>query len=284
MAQIQWFPGHMTKAKREIEEKIKLVDMIIELRDARLPNSSANPLLQEITKTKPRILILTKADKAEAKCTKEWIEYLSDDMTKVLAYNLNSNFNMNELLENSRELLRSKFERDKRKGIRPRAIRAMIIGIPNVGKSTLINRIAKRKATDTGDKPGVTKATKWIKVNNDFELLDTPGVLWPKFDDEQTALRLAVSGAIRDEILPKEEVCNFALRYISQYYPSLLEKRYDIEICSDCDELLRRIGEARKILKSGGEIDLDRTRDMFIREIRDNLLGQMSWECADGSR
>ena len=284
MAQIQWFPGHMTKAKREIEEKIKLVDMIIELRDARLPQASANPLLQEITKTKPRLLILTKSDKAESKCTKEWLTALSDETTKALAYNLNANFSMNEILECSRELLKEKFERDKRRGIRPRAIRAMIIGIPNVGKSTLINRIAKRKAADTGDRPGVTKSTKWIKVNNDFELLDTPGVLWPKFDDEHVALRLAVSGAIRDEILPKEEVCLFALKYMADYYPSLLKERYSIDICDDMEELLYRIGDSRKILKSGGEIDLERTRDMFIREIRDNLLGPMTWEVADGSR
>lgn len=284
MAQIQWFPGHMTKAKREMEEKIKLVDMIIELRDARLPNSSANPMLQQLTNGKPRVLILTKADKAESKCTKEWTNVLCDDTTRVLSYNLNGSFNMNELLETSRDLLSAKFERDKRKGIRPRAIRAMIIGIPNVGKSTLINRIAKRKAADTGDRPGVTKATKWIKVNNDFELLDTPGVLWPKFDDEQTALRLAVSGAIRDEILPKDEVCDFALSYMAKYYPELLEKRYNIKVEEEDSKLLEKIGEARKILKSGGEIDLTRTRDMFIKEIRDNLLGPMSWEKADGSR
>lgn len=284
MAQIQWFPGHMTKAKREMEEKIKMVDMIIELRDARLPQSSANPLLQDITKDKPRLLILTKADKAEAKCTKEWLNVLNTETTKALAYNINGNLNVQEILDASTFLLKEKLERYARKGIRNRSIRAMIIGIPNVGKSTLINRLAKRKAADTGDRPGVTKSTKWIKVNNVFELLDTPGVLWPKFDDTETALRLAVSGAIKDEILPKEEVTEFALSYLAKHYPHLLEKRYEIEVCEDHMELLQRIGASRKLLKSGGDIDIERTRDMVIREIRDNMLGPISWEVADGSR
>ena len=278
MAQIQWFPGHMTKAKREIEEKIKMVDMVIELRDARIPSSSANPLLHQITNQKPRLIILTKEDKADPKMTSEWIKSLSSDNTLVISTDLTKGAPMQLILAKSKELLKAKFEREARKGIRPRAIRAMIIGIPNVGKSTLINRMAKRKATITGDRPGVTKSTQWIKVNNDFELLDTPGVLWPKFEDEQIALRLAVTGAIKDQILPIEDVVRFSLRYIHEYYPSLLEARFGVKSGEDVDGVLYEIGEKRKLLKSGGEVDIVRTREMFLRELRDNDLGQMTWE------
>ncbi|MBR3840776.1 MAG: ribosome biogenesis GTPase YlqF [Erysipelotrichales bacterium] len=278
MAQIQWFPGHMTKAKREIEEKIKMVDMVIELRDARIPASSANPLLHQITNNKPRLIILTKEDKADAKMTSKWISELSSDNTLVISADLTKGAPMQQILAKSKELLKAKFEREARKGIRPRAIRAMIIGIPNVGKSTLINRMAKRKATITGDRPGVTKATQWIKVNNDFELLDTPGVLWPKFEDEQIALRLAVTGAIRDQILPIEEVVHYALSYIHEFYPELIMSRYGVESIENTEDMLLAIGDKRKMLKSGGEVDIVRVREMLLREVRDNDLGPMTWE------
>lgn len=275
---IQWFPGHMTKAKREIEEKIKMVDMVIELRDARIPSSSANPLLRQITNNKPRLIILTKEDKADPKMTSQWIQSLSDEATMVISADLTKGAPMQLILNKSKELLKAKFEREARKGIRPRAIRAMIIGIPNVGKSTLINRMAKRKATITGDRPGVTKATQWIKVNNDFELLDTPGVLWPKFEDEGIAMRLAVTGAIRDQILPIEDVVHYALGYINEYYPEYIKNRYDVDSISDSAELIKQIGEKRKMLRSGGEVDIVRVREMLLREIRDNDLGRMTWE------
>lgn len=281
---INWFPGHMTKAKREIEEKVKVVDMIIELRDARIPRSSENPLLRQITNNKPRLIILTKIDKADMSITKMWMEQLREDNVRCMCLDLTKPVPMNQIISNSKELLVSKLEREQRKGIRPRAIRAMIIGIPNVGKSTLINRLANRKATITGDRPGVTKATQWIKVNNDFELLDTPGVLWPKFDDHYTAIRLAVTGAIRDQILPKEEVANFGLSYVLEYYPEYITKRFGIEICDDFDEMYQRLGEKRKIYKTGGVVDVLKVMDMFIKEIRDNNLGPMSWERIDDSR
>lgn len=284
MAQIQWFPGHMTKAKREMEANVKLVDMIIELRDARIPLSSANPLLQQITSNKPRMIVLTKTDKAEAAETQKWIEYFQSEGTVCIGLDLTKPLPMSLILNQSKEILKAKRERDARRGIRPRPMRAMIVGIPNVGKSTLINRFAKRKATVTGDRPGVTKAAQWIKVNQDFELLDTPGVLWPKFDDDMTAKRLAVTGAIKDQILPKEEIAWFAMRYLLTYHPEKLRQRYDVEIDMDEQLMLQRIGQKRGILKSGGLVDVQRTMDMFIKEIRDNYLGEITWERVDESR
>lgn len=277
-ANIQWFPGHMTKAKREMEEKIKIVDMVIELRDGRIPLSSANPLLHQITNNKPRLLVLTKEDKSDPVVTREWIKELSDETTMVISADLTKGAPMNQIMEASKELLKVKIERDKRRGIKPRAIRAMIIGIPNVGKSTLINRMAKRKATIIGDRPGVTKSTQWIKVNNDFELMDTPGVLWPKFEDNDIAMRLAITGAIRDQVLPTEDVVRYALAYMSKNYPDLITQRYGVSLDEDLDKLVMDIGRAKHLIKAGDEVDIARTRDMLLREIRDNDIGRMSWE------
>ena len=209
---INWFPGHMTKAKREMEEKLKLVDMVIELRDARIPNASANPLLSDLTKQKPRLIIMSKADKAEPAYSAKWAEKLSGDGIQVVVMDLNHDNVIKVISEAAQELMKAKIERQIRRGIRPRPIRSMVAGVPNVGKSTLINRMAKKKAVQAADRPGVTKSLQWVKVSKELELLDTPGVLWPKFEDEQIGLRLAVSGAIRDEILPLEEVAVFAMR------------------------------------------------------------------------
>lgn len=284
MAQIQWFPGHMTKAKREMEENVKLVDMIIELRDARIPLSSENPLLRQITNNKPRMIVLTKIDKAEPAQTQRWMEYFRQDGSVCIGLDLMKQLPMGLILNHSKDILKVKRDRDARRGIRPRPMRAMIVGIPNVGKSTLINRFAKRKATVTGDRPGVTKAAQWIKVSQDFELLDTPGVLWPRFDDELTAKRLAVTGAIKDQILPKEVVANFAMQYLVAHYPDNVKKRFDVELVDDEAEMFERIGQKRMILRTGGVVDTLRTMDMFIKEIRDNYLGEITWERVDESR
>lgn len=284
MAQIQWFPGHMTKAKREMEANIKLVDMIIELRDARIPMSSENPLLRDITSSKPRMIVLTKTDKAEPAETAKWIEYFRQDGSVCIGLDLMKPLPMSLLLNHAKDVLKAKRERDARRGIRPRPMRAMIIGIPNVGKSTLINRFAKRKATITGDRPGVTKAAQWIKINQDFELLDTPGVLWPRFDDELTAKRLAVTGAIKDQILPKEDVALFAMSFLLHHHPEKLVQRFGVDITMDEAEMFERVGAKRMVLKSGGVVDIERTMDMFIKEIRDNMLGEITWELADESR
>lgn len=280
---INWFPGHMTKAKRQMEEHIKLVDMVIELRDARIPLSSENPLLKDIIGNKPRMIVLTKIDKAEPQETKRWIAHFEQGNTICIGLDLTKPLPMNQMIAHAQVVLQAKRERDARRGIRPRPMRAMIVGIPNVGKSTLINRFAKRKVAITGDRPGVTKAAQWIKVSQEFELLDTPGVLWPRFDNDWIAKRLAVTGAIKDQILPKEEIALFAMEYIIAHYPKALEERYQVAVHDDPMQLFEQIGAKRMILKSKGEVDVSRTMDMFIKEIRDHYLGSISWETVDES-
>lgn len=278
---IQWFPGHMTKAKREMQEKMKMVDMVIELRDARIPNASKNPMIEELCNQKPRLIILSKKDKADALETRKWITKLQKEDVKVLALDIIKENITPKVVEASQELMKAKIERMKRRGIHPRAIRAMVVGVPNVGKSTFINRISKKKIAVTGDRPGVTKSLQWSKVNANLELLDTPGVLWPKFEDEKVGVLLAVSGAIRDEILPLEEVAAWAMRFLMQHKPELLEKRYAIELDEDPYSNFTKIAEKRGFLKNGKEIDFKRTIETFLREIRDDRLGSITWENAD---
>ena len=275
---INWFPGHMTKAKREMQEKLKMVDMVVECRDARVPNSSKNPLLDELIQNKPRCIILTKTDKADPVETEKWIQTLSNDTTKVLGCNVLKD-NMTNILTNiSKEVMATFIERQKRRGINPRAIRIMIVGIPNVGKSTLINRGAKKKAVVAADRPGVTRSLQWVKINKDLELLDTPGVLWPKFEDENVGLCLGISGAIKDEILPLEDVCLFGLDYCMKYYPEQLKQRYEIELGENNIETLQNIARARKFMKPGNELDEEKAIQVFIREARDGLVGRITWE------
>lgn len=275
---INWFPGHMTKARREMQEKLKMVDMIIECRDARVPNASKNPMLDELIQNKPRLILLTKADKADPKATEEWMKQLKNESTFVLACNVLKD-NMIQIITSAcKECMKEKIERQKRRGINPRAIRVMIVGIPNVGKSTLINRIAKRKAAQAADRPGVTRSLQWVKINNDLELLDTPGVLWPKFEDEKIGLCLGISGAIKDEILPLEDICFFGMRHCVKYYPEQLKARYEIEVCEDEVELCRRIAQSRKFMKANNELDLERVISTFIKEARNDMIGRISWE------
>lgn len=274
---IQWFPGHMTKAKRQMEEHLKMVDMVIELRDARIPDASKNPLIDELTAHKPRLILLSKKDKADPKISAAWIAALEKAEVKAMAVDL-----LHEKLEKritaaAQELMKAKIERMKRRGMRPRAIRAMVVGVPNVGKSTLINALAHRRAAVTGDRPGVTKALQWVKVGKSLELLDTPGVLWPKFEDEEAALRLAVTGAIRDEILPLEEVAFWAMEYLQQHQPQLLQERYGITLSERPYDNLLEIGRKRGYLMNG-EVDEKRLITAFLREIRDGKIGAVSWE------
>ncbi len=277
---IQWYPGHMTKAKREMQEKLKMVDMVIELRDARIPNASKNPMIEDIIQQKPRLIILSKKDKANASMTADWIKVLSNDHTSVLSINiLQENFQV-RIVEASKELMKTKIEKMIRRGIRPRAIRAMVVGVPNVGKSTFINRIAKKKAAQTGDRPGVTRSLQWVKVNNTLELLDTPGVLWPKFEDPKVGVLLAVTGAIRDEILPIEEVSVWAMRYLIKKHPEQLRNRYEIEIVDDPYIMFSEIAKKRCFFLTNQEFDYKRTMDTFLRELRDDKLGAITWEVA----
>ena len=274
---IQWFPGHMTKAKREMQEKMKMVDMVIELRDARIPNASKNPMIEELCGQKPHLIILSKKDKAQDAITKKWIETLSNETTKVIALDIIKENITPKVVAASKELMKPKIDRMIKRGIRPRAIRAMVVGVPNVGKSTFINRIAKKKVAVTGDRPGVTRSLQWSKVNQDLELLDTPGVLWPKFEDESVGVLLAITGAIRDEILPLEEIAAWAMRYLITQHPQALVKRYGVEICDDPYEMLERIAKKRGFIRNQ-EMDEKRTIETFLREIRDDKLGAISWE------
>ena len=274
---IQWFPGHMTKAKREMQEKMKVVDMVIELRDARIPSASKNPMIEELCGQKPRLIILSKKDKAQDAVTKKWIEALSNETTKVIALDIIKENITPKVVAASKELMKPKIDRMIKRGIRPRAIRAMVVGVPNVGKSTFINRIAKKKVAVTGDRPGVTRSLQWSKVNQDLELLDTPGVLWPKFEDETVGVLLAITGAIRDEILPLEEIAAWAMQYLIKQHPGALEKRYNVEICEDPYEMLERIARKRGFIRNQ-EMDEKRTIETFLREIRDDKLGAISWE------
>lgn len=281
---IQWYPGHMTKAKREMQEKMKMVDMVIELRDARIPNASKNPMIDELVQNKPRLIILSKKDKADAMATAKWIGALGNETTSVLALDIIKENITPKVVAASKQLMQAKIDRMIRRGIRPRAIRAMVVGVPNVGKSTFINRISKKKVAVTGDRPGVTKALQWSKVNSELELLDTPGVLWPKFEDERVGVLLAISGAIRDEILPLDEIAAWAMRYLIQEHPQLLTQRYGIEVCEDPYAMLEAIADKRGYRKNKEEIDYKRTVETFLRELRDDRLGPITWEMpnADG--
>ncbi|MGL5979011.1 MAG: ribosome biogenesis GTPase YlqF [Erysipelotrichaceae bacterium] len=275
---INWFPGHMTKAKREMQEKLKMVDMVIELRDARIPNASKNPLIDDLIQNKSRLIVLTKIDKAEDAKTRAWVKHLSNEHTKVITVNTLKDNVVAIVTAASKELMKPMIDRQIRKGIRPRPIRAMVVGVPNVGKSTLINRIAKRKAAQTADRPGVTRALQWVKINNDLELLDTPGVLWPKFEEYEVGMLLAISGAIRDEILPLEEVSAYAMEYMAKHYAENLAQRYSIEVDLDPYVNFERIAHARKFYAANKEVDMKRTIETFLREVRDDMCGNVTWE------
>jgi ribosome biogenesis GTPase A len=277
---IQWFPGHMAKAKRQVVEKLKLIDVVIELVDARIPQSSRNPMIDEIIGTKPRLVLLNKADMADPKKTDEWIRYYKKQGFQALAIDSQTGKGMKQIVSTCQDLMEEKREKLKSKGvINMRAIRVLIIGIPNVGKSTLINRLAEKKAAKTGDRPGITTQQQWIKVGKELELLDTPGILWPKFDDPQVGLRLAVTGAIKDTLLDFQEITVFALKYLSAHYRQLLLERYKLnDIPDDVVELFDEIGKRRGCLVSGGLVDYDKTAELVIREIRTMKLGRVTFE------
>lgn len=276
---IQWFPGHMAKARREVTEKLKLVDIIFELVDARIPYSSRNPMIDEIIQHKPRLVLLNKADMADKEITNQWIQYFKENGIEALAINSQAGIGMKEIVVAAKKILNEKFERMRAKGIKPRAIRAMIVGIPNAGKSTLINRLAKKNIAKTGNTPGVTKAQQWIKVGKELELLDTPGILWPKFEDQEVGLKLAVTGAIKDTLLNMHDISEFALRYMEKIYPDRLRDRFKLEtVPEDTVELFNTIGKARGCLVGGGEVDYDKVAELVIREIRLEKLGHLSFE------
>ncbi|MCT2344044.1 ribosome biogenesis GTPase YlqF [Niallia taxi] len=276
---IQWFPGHMAKARRQVTEKLKLVDIIFELVDARIPQSSRNPMIDEIIQHKPRIVLLNKADMADGERTKQWIAHFKKQGIQALAINSQAGVGMKEITALANVVLAEKFDRMRAKGVRPRAIRAMIVGIPNAGKSTLINRLAKKNIAKTGNTPGVTKAQQWIKVGKELELLDTPGILWPKFEDQSVGLKLALTGAIKDTILNLQDIAIYGLRFLEQKYPERLKERFQLqEIPEDIVEFFDRIGEVRGCLTGGAVVDYDKVTELVIREIRSEKFGRLTFE------
>lgn len=281
MAQVQWFPGHMAKARREMSERMKWVDMIIELVDARAPYSSKNPMIDEISKNKPRLVVLTKNDMADEKRTKEWIQYYHSLGYKAISVNLKQFREYQRIIEECRSLLKEKMEKERQRGMQPRAIRAIVVGIPNVGKSTFINSLAKKKAAVTGNKPGVTKSQQLIRVDKDFELFDTPGVLWPKFEDERVARNIAFLGSIKQTILPLDELFIDAMKYLNHNYPELLKARYQLSFDENDDWVLPvfdHIAKVRAIKKLRGETDYDRVIEVFFNDLLDGSLGKITWE------
>jgi ribosome biogenesis GTPase A len=269
----------MAKARRQVTEKLKLIDIVFELVDARIPMSSRNPMIDEIVSSKPRIVLLNKADKADASITKQWIDHFKEREIPAIAIDAQTGTGLKQITALSKVLLKEKFDKMASKGIKPRAIRALIIGIPNVGKSTLINRLAKKNITKTGDRPGVTTAQQWVKVGNELELLDTPGILWPKFEDQLVGFKLATTGAIKDAILNLQEVTVFALNFLREHYPDRLKERFNIdELPDEVVQLFDEIGKKRGCIMPGGYIDYDKTSELVLREIRSDKLGRVSFE------
>lgn len=278
MKQVQWFPGHMSKALREIKESLKLVDIVFVLLDARLPESSMNPRIQEIIESKPALILYTKASMADQKELNKWLAYYNSQGFQGLKIDAITGLNIGKIKDATLEILSEKLDREKRRGILPRAIRTMIIGTPNVGKSTLINTLSKKKAAKTGNTPGITKAQQWIKISEDFELLDTPGVLWPKFDDPKVGYHLALSGAIKDSVLPNEEVAVYAHRFLSKYYPDAYKARYELDDLSDVALTFEMIGRKRGTLMKGNQVNFDLVYDILLKDLRDGAFGGITFD------
>ena len=280
MAQIQWFPGHMAKARREITEKLKLVDIVLEIVDARVPLSSRNPMMGEILKDKPTLVLLNKSSLADKKETLKWIDYFKKQGVKALDIDLIDNYNVNKIIPACNEVLAKQIQAAKEKGYSNFKIRALVVGIPNVGKSTFINTLAKRKAAVTGDKPGVTKSQTWIKINSQMELLDTPGILWPKFENEVVAHNLALCGAIKDDILPLDDVISYGLAFMQKYYKDNLNNRYGVNITEDMEllDVYETIGRKRNCIMRGNQVDYERVISMVLFDLRHNKLGAMTYD------
>lgn len=270
MATIQWFPGHMSKARRQVQENIKHVDFVTILVDARLPLSSQNPMLTKIVGDKPKLLILNKSDLADSNRTKEWRTYFEKQGIKTLAINSKEQSTVKLVTDAAKILMSEKIQRLRERGIQKENLRTMFIGIPNAGKSTLMNRLAGKKIAVVGNKPGVTKGQQWLKSNKDLEILDTPGILWPKFEDELVGLKLALTGAIKDQLLPMDEVTIFGLNYFKTYYPERLEERFKgIDLEEEAPEIIMEMTQ-----KLGFREDYDRFYSLFVKDVRDGKLGR----------
>ncbi len=269
---INWFPGHMAKARRQMEEQLKLVDIVIEIRDARMPLASGNPMLNELSKNKEKLVILNKADRADKNENDFWVKYFDK---AILCDSVNEKIT-NKVVNEIKLILKAKLDKAKARGIRKKTLRAMVVGIPNVGKSTFINNIVKKKVAKAENRPGVTKNLQWIRINEDVELLDTPGVLWPKIEDQNQAKILALLGSMNDEILDSEDLAYYGLYYIKDNYPGFLKDRYSIS--EDETDLIKAIGQSKMWLISDGKVDRTKTYKMVLKDIRENKIGRITFE------
>lgn len=278
----QWYPGHMTKAKRQMQEDIKLIDLVIELVDARIPLSSRNPDIDELGKQKARLILMNKADLASDEQTRKWSEYFRGKGFYVVKLDARSKAGMKAINDVIMEACKEKIERDRRRGIKNRPVRAMVVGIPNVGKSTFINTYAGKACAKTGNKPGVTKGKQWIRLNKNVELLDTPGILWPKFEDQTVGLRLALIGSIKDEILNIHELSLELIHIIQERYPGILAARYELEEKKEPVEILEQIARNRNCVQKGNELDYSKAAALVIDEFRSGRLGKITLEFPEG--
>lgn len=269
---INWYPGHMAKAIRQMKEQLSLVDIIIEIKDSRIPVASSNPVIAELALNKPVLVILNKADLSDPSQNELWLRQYDNCL---LANSVNQNMTK-IVVDKVKDILKDKLEKAKAKGIRKKVLRAMVVGIPNVGKSTFINNIVKRKITKTENRPGVTRNLQWIKINEDLELLDTPGVLWPKLDNQDDARLLALLGSIKDDILDKQDLVRFGLNYIVDNYPGLIKDRYNVS--EDKDNLIDNIALEKKCILKDNNIDYNKTYDMILKDIRNNKIGRITYQ------
>ena len=274
---INWYPGHMAKTKREIKEKIDLIDVVIEVIDARIPYTSKNREIEELTKNKPKIMIMTKSDLCDIDESLKWKKYYENNGYKVIMVDLINNKNVNEIFNITNNIAFDLNKKRELKGMKARRLRVLIVGIPNVGKSTLINRLVGRKATNVGNKPGVTKKLEWIRINSTLELLDTPGILWPKLDGKNVGLNLASMTAIKEEVLNKEEVAIYIIDTMFKIYPDSIKNRYNLESYTDIVEVLDKIGKKIGAFRNN-ETDYDKVYNTILKDLREGYLGKVTFD------
>ncbi|MBQ1902156.1 MAG: ribosome biogenesis GTPase YlqF [Lachnospiraceae bacterium] len=278
--EFQWYPGHMTKAVRQMKEDIKLIDLVIEIVDARIPLASRNPDIDSLAQNKARLILMNKSDLADPKANQEWETYFMNKGYQVVTLDSRKKNRMKQVSQKIEEACKEKRERDRRRGIKNRPIRAMVVGIPNVGKSTFINSFAGKAAAKTGNKPGVTKGKQWIRLNKDTELLDTPGILWPKFDDQTVGLHLAWIGAISDNVLNIDELTLLLIEFLQERYAGTLNERFSVDETAKSSDILIEIAKNRNCIKKGNEIDYSKAANLVLDEFRSGALGRISVEIA----